>query len=100
MAAAVARRHAGRPVGGGGAAAMGATVGFCLLVSVVVPASCRKFDALFSIRGFASSFFLCLKLGPILCMSLENILVPCVALAPHVIHTKNIPICYSVTHNK
>jgi hypothetical protein len=38
------------------------------------------------------------RLGPIPYMPLENILISCVPLASNVIHTKNIPICHSVTH--
>jgi hypothetical protein len=38
--------------------------------------------------------------GPIPCMPLEIILVDCVPLAPHVIDTKNISICHSVTHKE
>jgi hypothetical protein len=30
-----------------------------------------------------------LVIGPIPCMPLENILIPCMSLAPHVIDTKN-----------
>jgi hypothetical protein len=40
------------------------------------------------------------RMGPIPCMPLENILVPCVPLAPHVIHTKNVPICHSMAHKE